>query len=226
MNATDYWPLARGYSVWDATVATYSFGQLILNLNSSVAPLNESTLLLLYYLHALLCNQPEVLFDNFVTTLNATFERTLSRRCRIWEWQQKFQYIHSLRWTSRDHHVSSNENISFNPSTPHTTVTSQLNHKPVCHWLSFSSDDNKDSSAVHSPSHNSHPLPQNPMGFAQQPLTKFIYTYVMTSKKKKKKISNQLHWTMTIGSQTQFQIGICVSMTSHSNISMFLPLSI
>ena len=47
---------------------------------------------------------------------------------------------------------------------------------PVCHQVSFSSSDDEDSSAVHIPSPYSTSPPQNPMGFAQQPLSKSIYT--------------------------------------------------
>ena len=42
MNATDYCPHVREYSIWNATVAPLQFWKLILNLTSSVAPLNES----------------------------------------------------------------------------------------------------------------------------------------------------------------------------------------
>ena len=36
-----------------------------------------------------------------------------------------------LRRTSRIHHVSSDEKISFDPATPYSTGTSQSHHKPV-----------------------------------------------------------------------------------------------
>ena len=80
-----------------------------------------------------------------------------------------------LRRTSRIHHISCNENISFDPSTPCTTASNQPNHKPVHWWLSFSSSDNEDISSLHSSSHTSTSLPLNSMGFAKSP-TKSIYT--------------------------------------------------
>ena len=80
-----------------------------------------------------------------------------------------------FRWTSRIHHISSSENISFDPSTPCTTATSQSVSKPVCHHLSFSSSDDKDISSVHSSSHTSTSLPLNFMGFAK-PSSKSTYT--------------------------------------------------
>ena len=74
------------------------------------------------------------------------------------------------------HHVSSDDDISFEPSTPHSTATSQSHHKPVCHWLSFSSSAEEESTAVDIPSTYSTTLPQNPMGFPQQLPSKSIFT--------------------------------------------------
>ena len=121
-------------------------GQLILNLTSSVVPLNE------FLLHPsttsmhLLCNQPEeVLFIHFMTMLNDAFERELALADEGYESGSKTSNLSTpLRRTSRIHHISSNENISFDPYTLCTMVTSQSNCKPVhCH-LSFSSSDYKD----------------------------------------------------------------------------------
>ena len=84
-----------------------------------------------------------------------------------------------LRWTPRLPHVSSDDNISFEPSTPHSTATSQSHHKPVHHWLSFSSyyhSEDEESSAVDIPSTYSTVPPQNPMGFVQQLPSKSIFT--------------------------------------------------
>ena len=73
-------------------------------------------------------------------------------------------------------HVSSDENISFDPSTPCITATSQSCHKPVHCQLSFSSSDNEERSTVDIPSpYSTSPL-QNPMESAHQPLFKPIYT--------------------------------------------------
>ena len=92
---------------------------------------------------------------------------------------------------------------------PHTPpLPPSHHHKPIhCQFL-FSSSDNEESSAVHIPYNYSTSIPQNPMGFAQQPLSKSIYTICEDleeeeeeeeekKKKKKKKIFKQLHWMMT-----------------------------
>ena len=80
MNATDYWPFSREYSIWNATVATLQFWTADHEphiLSSAV----ESVYATFYYTPSthMLHNQPEeVLFSHFVTTLNATFERELT----------------------------------------------------------------------------------------------------------------------------------------------------
>ena len=109
----------------------------------------------------------EVLFGGFVTMLNDAFERELALADEGYESGSETSNLHTpLRRTSRIHHVSSNENISFNPSTPCTTATSRSNHKPAHPHLSFSSSNDQD---------NSTSLPLTSMDFAKSP-TKFIYT--------------------------------------------------
>ena len=44
MNVTDYWPMAREYSVWNATVAALQFWTADLKLMFSVALLNKFTM--------------------------------------------------------------------------------------------------------------------------------------------------------------------------------------
>ena len=77
-----------------------------------------------------------------------------------------------LRRTSKIHHVSSDENISFDPATPCSTGTSQLHHKPVQHWLTFSSSDDEDTLTVDNPSPLSIAPLQDPIYFLQQPHSK------------------------------------------------------
>ena len=144
MNATDYWPFVREYSIWNATVATLQFwtADLEPHILSSVIASGYATFFYITSTH-LLCNQPEeVLFSHFVTTLNNTFERELALEDNGNESGNETSNLPTpLRRISRIHHISSNENISFNPSTPHTTATSQSNSKPVHYQLSFSSSD-------------------------------------------------------------------------------------
>ena len=60
-----------------------------------------------------------------------------------------------LRRTSRIHHVSSDENISFDPVTPCITGTIQSHHKPVQHHLTFSSSEDEDTLPVNNSSPSS-----------------------------------------------------------------------
>ena len=76
----------------------------------------------------------------------------------------------------RIHHVPSDKNISFDPTTPCTTCTSQPCHKPVQCWLSFSSSDDEDISIVDIPLPCSTVPLQNPVDFPQQPHSKCTLT--------------------------------------------------
>ena len=170
MNATDYWLLAREYSIWNTTIATLQFWRADLEPNILSSTIEQVYTAFFYTtsMH-LLGNQPEeVLFSHFMTTLNDADEG--------YESGSEISNLPTpLERTSRIHHVSSDENISFNPSIPHTTATSQLNHKPVHCCLSFSNSDNEDISSVHSLSHTSTSLPLHSMCFDKSP-AKSVYT--------------------------------------------------
>ena len=147
MNATDYWPFAREYSMWNATVAALQFwtADLEPHILSSTSEWVYAAFFYNTSTH-LLCNQPEeVLFSHFVTTLNDTFERELALADKGYESGSETSNLPTpLRRTSRIHHISSDEIISFDPSALCTTATSQSNCKPVHHQLSFSNSDDED----------------------------------------------------------------------------------
>ena len=171
---------AREYSIWNATVAALQFWTADLEahvLSSTIEQVYNA----FFYTGSthLLCQQSEeVLFGCFMTTLNAAFESKLTLEEEGYEsGSENFNIPTPLRQTSRIHHVFSDDNISFNPTTPCSTSTSQSCRKPVQCWLSFSSsDDDDDSSAVDIPSPSSTAPPQSPMGFSQQPHSKYILT--------------------------------------------------
>ena len=175
MNVTDYWPMAREYSVWNAAVAALQFWTTDLK-----APVLSSTIEYVYNAffysistHLLHHQSDEVLFSCFVTTLNATYESKLALEDEGYEsGSENFNIPTSLRRTSKICHVLSDENIFFNPATPHSTGTSQSHHKPVQHWLIFSSSDNEDTLIVDNPSPASIATLQNPIDFLQQPPSK------------------------------------------------------
>ena len=98
----------------------------------------------------LLCQQSEeVLFGCFVTTLNAAFESKLSLEDKGYEsGSENFNIPTPLRHNPRIHHVSSDDNTSFNPTTPCSTGTSQSHHKSVCHQLSSTNSEDEENPAV------------------------------------------------------------------------------
>ena len=83
----------------------------------------------------LLCQQSdEILFDHFMTTLNAAFESNLALEDEGYECgSENFNIPAPLRRTSKIHHVSRVDNASFDPDPvkPCSTGTREAHHRPV-----------------------------------------------------------------------------------------------
>ena len=134
MNVTDYWPMTREYSVWNATVAALQFWTADLK-----APVLNSTIEQVYnaFIYStsthLLCQQSEkILFSCFVTTLNAAFESKLALEDEGYEsGSENINIPTPLRRTSKIHHVSSVKNTSFDPVTPCGRGTRQSHCRPI-----------------------------------------------------------------------------------------------
>ena len=176
MNVTDYWPMAREYSVWNATVAALQFwtADHKVHVLSSTTEQVYNNFFCSTSTH-LLCHQSdEVSFSHFMTTLNAAIESKLALEDEGYEsGGGNFNIPTPLRRTSRIIHVSSDENISFDPAIPHSMSTSQSHCKPsVQHQLTFSTSDDEDSSAVDIPLPSSMVTLQNPIDFPLQPPSK------------------------------------------------------
>ena len=75
MNATDYWPLAREYSIWNATVAALQFltADLEAHVLSNAIEQVYNTFFYTPSMHLLCQQSEEVLFSHFLTMLNAAF---------------------------------------------------------------------------------------------------------------------------------------------------------
>ena len=76
MNITDYWPMAREYSIWNSTIASLQFWTADLNM-VTLGIATEDVYSAFFYSTSTytLCQQPDkILFGHFVTTLNAAFE--------------------------------------------------------------------------------------------------------------------------------------------------------
>ena len=154
MDVTDYWPMAREYSIWNATVAALQFWTADLKayvLSSAIEQLYNA----FFYTtskHIPWQQSDEIIFSHFMTTLNAAFESKLVLEDEGYESDiENFNMPTPLRRTSRIHHGLSDENISFYPVTPCSTGTNQSHCKPVHHQLTFSTFDGEDSSAVNIP---------------------------------------------------------------------------
>ena len=76
MNITDYWPIAREYSIWNATVASLQFWTADLDVTTLSITMEEVYSAFFYTTSTYTLHQQseEILFSHFVTTLNAAFE--------------------------------------------------------------------------------------------------------------------------------------------------------
>ena len=80
MNSTDYWPMAREYSVCNATVAALQFWTADLKVHVLSRAIEQVYNAFIYSTSThLLCQQSdEILYSCFMTTLNAAFESKLA----------------------------------------------------------------------------------------------------------------------------------------------------
>ena len=134
MNVAVYWPMAREYSVWNAAVAALQFwtGDLEAHVLRSTTEQVYNAFFYATSTHLLCQQSEEVLFGCFMTTLKAAFESKLALEDKGYESGSETLNIPTpLRCTPRIHHVSSDENISFDPTTPCSMGTSQSHDKPV-----------------------------------------------------------------------------------------------
>ena len=149
MNTTDYWPMARVYSVWNATVAALQFWTADLEVHVLSSAIEQVYNAFFYSTSThLLCQQSdEILFSHFMTTLNPTFESKLAFEDEGYEsGSENFNIPTPLRWTSKIHHVSSVKNMSFDPDPvpPCSTGTRESHHRPVHRGLIYSSFEDDD----------------------------------------------------------------------------------
>ena len=116
MNNADYWPMAREYSIWKATVAALQFwtADLMAHVLSSTIEQVYNTFFYSTSTHILWQQSDEILFGHFMTTLNATFESKLALEDKGYESSsENFNIPAPLRRTSKIHHISNVENAFF-----------------------------------------------------------------------------------------------------------------
>ena len=161
MDPVDYWPMARKYSVWNVAIAALQFWTPDLETHVQSSTIEQVYNAFFYSTSThLLCQQSdEILFSHFVTTLSTAFESKLALEDEGYEsGSENFNIPTPLRRTSKIHHISSVENVSFDPDpvTPCSTSTRESHYRPVHRYLTFcSSEDDVDSPIDKIPSPNS-----------------------------------------------------------------------
>ena len=118
MATTDYWLMAREYSIWNATIASLQFWTADLD-PVTLGRVTEQVYTTFFYSsasHTLHQQSDEILFGHFVITLNAAFDQQLSLADEGYErGSDTIDLPTPLRKTPRIHHVSSIKHASFDP---------------------------------------------------------------------------------------------------------------
>ena len=80
MDATDYWLMAREYSIWNAAIASLQFWTADLDIVTLGRATDQVYTTFFYSLssHTLHQQSDKILFGHFVITLNAAFDQQLS----------------------------------------------------------------------------------------------------------------------------------------------------
>ena len=144
MDATDYWSMAREYSIWNTVIASVQFWTADLD---PVTPgrATEYVYATFFYSpssHTLHQQSDKILFGCFVITLNAAFDQQLSLADKGYgSGSDTIDLPTPLRKTPRIHYVSSMEHTSFDPVPVIPCSTPQTPPRPVCRCLSFNSAD-------------------------------------------------------------------------------------
>ena len=133
MDTAHYWPFSREYSIWNAAVTTLQYW--IANLQPCIL----SNAIERVYTAFFCCDSAqqlsniseEVLFGHFMTTLNDTYERELAQEDEGYEsGSESLSILTPLRRAPQIYHVSRNENLSFNSTTPLTTGEQHSEYSP------------------------------------------------------------------------------------------------
>ena len=144
MNTADYWPMAREYSIWNATIASFQFWTEDLD-PVTLGRATECVYTTFFYSpssHTLCQQSNEILFGCFVIALNAAFDQQLSLADDGYEsGSDRIDLPTPLRKTPSIHYVSSMEHASLDPAPTTSCSTPQTPPRPGCRCLSFSSAD-------------------------------------------------------------------------------------
>ena len=167
MDASQYWPFAHDYSIWNATVTALQFWRADLKPHILSNTIDWVYAALFYSdFTQLIWNIPEeILFSCFVTILNDAFVTELVQEDEVYEsGSESFNIPTPLSRAPRIYHVSRREEFSFDPGNfgPSPTTPEQCEwtscHRYRCHsftWhqLVFTSS-NDESPVRHSECHH------------------------------------------------------------------------
>ena len=144
MDITDYWLMAREYSIWNTAIALLQFQ--IADLDPvALGSATEEVYSAFFYSsssHTLCQQSDKILFGHFMIALNTAFDQWLGLADEGYESSSDTINLPTpLRKMLRIHHISSIKHASFDPDpvTPQNTL--QAPPRPVCRWLLFSSSD-------------------------------------------------------------------------------------
>ena len=162
IDATHYWPFSREYSIWNATVTTLQIwtADLEPHILSDAIEWVYTAFFCSNSAQHLRSMSEEVLFGHFVTNLNDAFEWELTLEDEGYKSGSESLNIPTpLCRTLCLYHISASENLSFNPTTPLTSVyphwvnppQQHRSHSSVHHYLAFSNDESPstDGSQLH-----------------------------------------------------------------------------
>ena len=135
MDATEYWPMAREYSIWNVTIVLLQFWTADLD-PVTLGRATEQVYTTFFYSpssHTPHQQSDDVMFGCFVIALNAAFIQQLSLADEGYESGTDTNDLPTpLRKTLRIHHVSSLEHNSFNLEPVSPQNTPQTPPRPVC----------------------------------------------------------------------------------------------
>ena len=135
METVEYWPMAHKYGIMNATIALLQFWAEDLDL-ITLGIASECVYTTFFWTPTshMVCQLPEdVLFGQFVITLNAAFTQQLSLADEGYKSGSNTDLPTPLQKTPCIHHVSSMEHASFDPAytTPHHPATTLHYDSPL-----------------------------------------------------------------------------------------------
>ena len=132
MDTSQYWPFACEYSIWNATVTALQFCL------ADLEPHLLSNAIDQVY-RAFFCSDctqqmwslpKETLFSHFVTTINNAFETELAQEDEGYKsGSESFNILTPLSRAQRVYHVSTMEELSFNPANVSKSPTTPEHHE-------------------------------------------------------------------------------------------------